>query len=172
MRKSRLSSLLYRSVIALLAPSALAIGCTHQPDTAGPDDAAVTLTAVQRGEAVVSKYSCGTCHNPERAADGVLSGQQTPRQGTMAYGANLTPDKDTGLGDWTEAQIITAVRTGIDDEGDELCPAMPHFTNLSDSDAADLVAYLRSLKPVNRTIPESACPPIKPPPMVDGGAHD
>jgi cytochrome c553 len=158
--------------LALLALGLGALGCTHQPDPTGPEDAGLALTAAQRGEAVAKKYSCGSCHNPESAAAGVLSGQLTPRQGTMAYGANLTPDPDTGIADWTDAQILTAVRTGVDDEGEQLCPTMPRFTNLSDSDGADLVAYLRSLKPVNRMIPESTCPPIKPIPMMDGGTHD
>jgi mono/diheme cytochrome c family protein len=155
---------------------ALGVGaCTPHPDNPMPDaavpDAAAPPTAIVRGEAVAKKYNCGTCHNPEKATDGILSGQMSPRPMTMAYGANLTPDKDTGILDWTDDDIITAVRTGIDDEGDELCLAMPRFKTMGDGDAHDLVAYLRSLKAVNRTIPDSMCPPIKPKPM-DGGTHD
>ena len=150
-----------------------AAGCTQQAD--GPADAAAAdaalLTASQRGEAVVKKLSCGLCHNPETATAGVLSGQQTPLQGSMAYAANLTPDKATGIGDWSDEDIIKSVRTGIDDQGKPLCPTMPHFSNLSDADAKDLIAYLRSLKAVSRAIPESVCPPVKPQPM-DGGTRD
>ena len=159
------------------AAAALALwaaGCTHQPD--GPADAAAgadaaPLTAIQRGEAVAKKSSCSICHDPEKAADGSLSGQLTPRPGTMAYAANLTPDKDTGLADWSDDAIIKAVREGTDDEDEELCTAMPRFSSMTDADAHDLVAYLRSLKAVNRAIPESSCPPIKPKP-VDGGTTD
>lgn len=172
------SSFLNRSGRQLFAASAVlalglwASGCTTQSD--GPADAgsdAAALTSIQRGAAVAKNSGCALCHSSPNAADGVLSGQTSPLPSTMAYAPNLTPDKNTGIGDWSDDDIIKAVRSGIDDEGAELCMAMPRFANLSDGDVHDLVAYLRSLPAVNRDIPESVCPPIKPQP-VDGGTTD
>jgi hypothetical protein len=95
----------------------------------------------------------------------------TPRPGTTAYAPNLTPDSATGIGDWTDDQIAKAIRAGIDDEDAALCPTMPHFSTLSDSNVKAIVAYLRSLPATSSEIPESVCPPIKPVP-VDGGTTD
>jgi hypothetical protein len=107
----------------------------------------------ERGAALVRASGCPTCHDP---GDQSLSGQTSPRPGTMSYAANLTPDHETGIGDWSDEDIVRAVRTGIDDEGRMLCPPMPHFS-FTDAEAADLVAFLRSLRPVSHAIPGSDC---------------
>jgi Cytochrome c len=128
------------------------------------------------GKRFVDQRGCPMCHQSSSAADGVLSGQTTPRPGTLAYGANLTPDHETGIGDWADIAIVRAMRYGFDDEGEPLCPPMPRCDGtdatqslLTDLEASAIVAYLRSLPPVSRAIPESRCPPLKPPPS-DGGA--
>jgi mono/diheme cytochrome c family protein len=115
-------------------------------------------TAVARGKQAVASYACATCHQSSNSADGVLSGQTTPVAGTTTvYGPNLTPDMDTGLGSWTDDQIKAAIRTGVDDEGEMLCPQMMRYSTLSDSQVSDIVAYLRSIPAVHREIPESSC---------------
>ena len=70
--------------------------------------------------------------------------------------ANLTPDKATGLGDWSDGEIIRAVREGVDKEGKALFPMMPYteYKAISDEDARAMVSYLRSLAPVNNAVPE------------------
>ena len=78
------------------------------------------------------------------------------------YTANLTPDKDTGLGDWTEEQFIATMRTGKDrGKGRALLPPMPWFNlnKLSDEDLKSVFAYLQSLKPVRNRIPAPLDPP-------------
>jgi hypothetical protein len=75
----------------------------------------------------------------------------------MAYPANLTPDPDTGIGSWTDDDIRTAIRTGVDDQQMPLCSVMPHFTDLSDDQVSSLVEFLRQLPPVNASIPASTC---------------
>jgi len=68
---------------------------------------------------------------------------------------NLTPDKATGLGNWTEAQIVTALTTGVTPQGRKLAPAMPYeaYKNLTKRDARAIVAYLQSLPPVSHQVP-------------------
>ena len=108
---------------------------------------------IAKGEAIVKKRACASCHV---ADDGSLSGQTDPQPHTKAYPPNLTPDPDTGLGDWTNDQIIAAILDGVDDEGEDLCSVMPKFSEegMTQQDAEDVVAYLRSLAPVKHEIPE------------------
>jgi Cytochrome c len=69
---------------------------------------------------------------------------------------NLTPDKDTGIASWTDGEIVRAMREGVSRDGRALFPLMPYRTFaevMSDEDALDIVAYLRSLKPVSNDPP-------------------
>ena len=80
-----------------------------------------------------------------------------------SFAANLTPDKDTGLGDWTEDMFIRTIRTGRHQgrsDGREILPPMP-WANLShatlgssDADLKAIWAYLRSLPPVKNRVPD------------------
>jgi mono/diheme cytochrome c family protein len=76
---------------------------------------------------------------------------------------NITPDPATGLGNWTDGEIIRAMREGVDREGKALFPIMPytHFRSMSDDDAAAIVAYLRTI-PAQRYEPpvRSLDPPL------------
>ena len=69
-------------------------------------------------------------------------------------GPNITPDRDTGIGAWTDAQIITALREGHRPDGTIIGPPMPIpvYQELSDGDAAAVAAYLRSLPPVRHAV--------------------
>lgn len=73
----------------------------------------------------------------------------------LFYPPNLTPDPETGLGPWSEANIITAVRTGVRSDARQLVPIMPYhsYSKLTDWDAKALAGYLKSLKPVRNQVP-------------------
>jgi mono/diheme cytochrome c family protein len=167
--------------LALLAALPLgihAVGCTKLPD--GPPDLTsnapdlaqkpdmAMLTPSQRGKLVVTMYGCANCHTPDDMTNGILAGQ-TMKARKGAYAANLTPDHATGIGDWTDDQIIRAVRTGVDDQDMPLCSSMPRFAAMTDAQAADLVAYLHSIPAVNHQIPDSMCTDNM---QVDGGTGD
>jgi mono/diheme cytochrome c family protein len=68
---------------------------------------------------------------------------------------NLTPDKETGAGNWTDDMFARAIREGIGHDGRALFPLMPYqnFRDLSDEDVASIVVYLRSLPPVHHELP-------------------
>ena len=68
---------------------------------------------------------------------------------------NLTPDKDTGLGAWTDEQITLAVKTGVNKEGAVLFPVMPYhvYNGMADADLESVIAYLRSVKAVSNAVP-------------------
>ena len=100
-----------------------------------------TTGLAARGEYLVRTVAvCGHCHSADpRNADGPLSGGRAFsnwRLGTIRA-ANLTPDPETGLGAWSEAEIVRAIRSGEDREGHTLAPVMPYawFRGMSERDA-------------------------------------
>ena len=74
------------------------------------------------------------------------------------YAPNLTPDRKTGVGGWSDDQLARAIREGIGRDGRALFPFMPYqdFRVLSDEDLASIIVYLRSLPPVHREWPQTA----------------
>jgi mono/diheme cytochrome c family protein len=79
-----------------------------------------------------------------------------------SFTANLTPDKETGLGDWTVEQFIATMKTGKDrGKGRPVLPPMPvqNLANLSDEDIRALFAYLQTLKPIKNRVPQPIDPP-------------
>jgi mono/diheme cytochrome c family protein len=123
---------------------------------------AVAETLLERGAYLVNGIgNCGNCHSPQQP-DGTLSGPALSggkallAPGVIAYPPNLTPDPETGLGGWTEEQIVTALREGHTPAGDVLRPPMPiaFYRGVSDRDARAIAVYLRSLASVkSETLP-------------------
>ena len=75
----------------------------------------------------------------------------------VSYSANLTPDQETGLGQWTEQQFVQTIRTGRrQGRGREILPPMPWpaFKNLNDADLKAIFAYLRTIKAIKNKVPE------------------
>lgn len=127
---------------------------------------------LKRGEYLVTIMDCTGCHTPgkllgkpdlARLLAGSEVGFGIPGLGTF-YPPNLTPDRETGLGNWSEADIAKAVRTGVRPDGRVLAPIMPYdnYGALTDADAAALAAYLKSLKPVRNAAPPLVGPSEKP----------
>ena len=127
------------------------------------------LSAQQkRGAYLAQIMDCGGCHTPgalagkpdeRRAFAGSDIGFGIPELGVF-YPPNLTPDNETGLGRWSEAEIIAAVRTGVRPDGRMLAPAMPWraYAALTDDDARALAGYFKSLPPVSNKTPPMAGP--------------
>jgi hypothetical protein len=95
---------------------------------------------------------------------GTMSATNTAFAGPwgISYTMNLTPDSETGLGDWTEEMFIQTMRTGRHEgKGRQLKPPMPWFIvgALNDEDIKSLWAYLRSLKAVRNRVPQPVDPP-------------
>ena len=138
----------------------------------GSSLSAYAQTQTQRGEYLVTIMDCTGCHTPgiflgkpdmQRPLAGSEVGFQVPGLGIF-YPPNLTPDPETGLGKWSEADIIKAVRTGVRPDGRQLVPVMPYhsYGKLTDADAKAVASYLKSLKPVQNKVPGPTGPNEKP----------
>jgi mono/diheme cytochrome c family protein len=116
-----------------------------------------TTGLIERGEYIVrSAANCGHCHAAADDPDGPLSGGRAFRNwrlGTVRA-SNLTPDPATGLGGWSDAEIVRAVRNGVDRHGRVLAPVMPYawFSGLSERDGLAIARYLRTLQPVRNAV--------------------
>jgi len=109
---------------------------------------------VTRGRYVALASDCVACHttNPALPFAGGVS-FFTPFG--KLYSTNITQDKVNGIGSFTDAEIIGAVRNGISKGGHRLYPAMPYtsYAGMSDDDAVALVAYLRTIAPIDSKPP-------------------
>ncbi|MCX7888288.1 MAG: c-type cytochrome [Rhodobacteraceae bacterium] len=139
----------------------MALSLAGQSALAETGDAA----RIARGSYLARVMDCGGCHTP-RGPDGAPIPGKSLTGGSIGFEIpdlgifwppNLTPDA-TGLGGWTEAEVVTAIRTGERPDGRILAPAMPwpSFAGLTDEDATALAAFLLSLPPVENTVPAPA----------------
>jgi mono/diheme cytochrome c family protein len=122
---------------------------------------------------------CGNCHTPKDRAGRAIVGKEfsggfefdDPDVGHIVP-PNITPDPETGIGKWTEAQIVTAMRDGKRPDGTIIGPPMPIpvYSRLSDSDARAIAAYLRSVKPIRNAVAKTQfkipLPPAYGPPVT------
>jgi mono/diheme cytochrome c family protein len=134
---------------------------------------------LERGAYLVNTVAgCGRCHTPRDAAhkpiaEMDLAGGFDFDDGVIGHvvGPNLTPDRETGIGNWTEEQIIAALRGGKRPDGTIIGPPMPIFfyRQFSDRDVAAIAAHLRSIKPIRHAVvrtqykmplPSSYGPPV------------
>lgn len=127
---------------------------------------------VERGRYLVNFGGCFDCHTPgyffgkpdmARFLAGSEVGFEIPEMGVF-YGPNLTPDPETGLGNWTEDEIVTALQSGVRPDGRQLAPIMPwqSFAKLTKEDAQAIAAFLKSLAPVKNKVPGPFGPGEKP----------
>jgi mono/diheme cytochrome c family protein len=144
--------------------------------------AGTTSDRVERGRYLVTVAACHDCHSPKLDAamtpdpDRLLSGRPLrtfpPLQGVdeiraslgltawagpwgNSYAANLTPDRETGIGArYTEASFITTIRSGKKPEGEPLAPPMPWtvYRQMTDEDLKAVFAYLMSRPPVRNAV--------------------
>lgn len=127
---------------------------------AGP---ALAQTPVERGNYLVSTImTCKNCHTPkgergapifERDLSSGLSWDEPPFKVTAS---NITQDKETGIGNWSDADIKKALRKGERPNGVHLAAIMPSdfYEILTENDLNAIVAYLRTVKPVKQTVPD------------------
>jgi mono/diheme cytochrome c family protein len=141
---------MYRT--AILAFSIAAIGATG----------ALAQSPAQRGGYLVNTImTCNNCHTPigpkgpdfSKALSGGLTFDEKPFKVTAP---NITPDRETGIGKWSDAELKTMLRTGVRPSGIPVAPVMPSsfYGIITDNDMNAIVAYLRTVKPVKNKVPD------------------
>ncbi len=120
---------------------------TNDMPPTGPPDA----TLVTRGAYLARLGNCAACHT-QRGGPAFAGGRALATPFGTLYGGNLTPDPETGLGQWSAGQFWRALHNGRSRDGRLLYPAFPytHYTRVTRADSDALFAYLRSLPPVNQ----------------------
>ncbi|MEX2354222.1 MAG: c-type cytochrome, partial [Gammaproteobacteria bacterium] len=129
---------------------------------------------VNHGRYLVELLGCASCHT-----DGALVGEpdfqrhlagsgtgiaysnpMAQRNPGVVYPPNLTPDPETGLGNWTDTAMINMIRSGTTPSGGHSLPVMPWpaYAKITDNDVQAIVAYLRSLPPVHHRVPDNVAP--------------
>ncbi|MDN3638308.1 cytochrome C [Simiduia curdlanivorans] len=144
----------------------------RHPDTAqtAPTPAAQPTELSLKGAYLVTLLGCGTCHT-----DGALTGNSNSKfllagsdtgiatsnplrsaKPGIVFPPNLTPDPGTGLGNWSETDIVLMLKAGEDRHGIRQSAVMPWaaYAQLSDPDARAIAHYLKSLAPVQHQVPQ------------------
>lgn len=155
-----------------------------EPIAAAPAPPSVSPAVLERGRYLVEAVAvCATCHTPIGPQGPIADkrfggGFEMPDVFGTWRGPNISQDRETGIGAWTDAQIIDAIRLGKRPNGEQMFPIMPylHFNKLSDDDAKAIVAYLRTIAPVKNVVVRAtdlklakiaAPPPAGTPPAAD-----
>jgi mono/diheme cytochrome c family protein len=119
---------------------------------------------VERGKYLMnSVVACGNCHvqRDDKGAPlfdrGLSGGMVFDEAPFKAVAPNITPDAETGIGKWSEAQLVKAIREGIRPDGSLIGPPMPiaWYRGMSDLDAKAIAAYLRAQPAVRHLVPRS-----------------
>lgn len=113
--------------------------------------AAATPEEIARGKYIFGATGGCGCHTVKGQTVNAGGRRYDGPFGTV-YSTNITPDRATGIGAWTDQQIVDAIRLGRRPNGERLIPVHPYTTlnGMAATDLRDLTAYLRSLSPVNR----------------------
>lgn len=149
-------------VLGIIGVMSFFYGCRPRSRPAPVMSAPTSAEAIARGKYLVHNVAaCVGCHSTVQED---VSGEP-PVEAKLGAGrdfgdfggpvhiraSNITPDKDHGLGGWTDGEIARAIREGVGKDGRNLFPQMPYLTyreTLSDGEVLDIIAYLRTLKPV------------------------
>ncbi len=128
----------------------VALGDYTNANPTGVPASVASEDLVKRGEYLSHAADCEVCHTAPGGAPFAGGFAFNMPFGTI-YSTNITPDKDTGIGNYTDAQFLAAVHKGVRANGENLYPAMPYtsYALMTDADALAIKAYLFSLPAVH-----------------------
>src|SRR6201999_631081 len=112
------------------------------------------FSAIERGRYLATSADCGSCHTVPGSDQPFAGGRAIETPFGVLAAPNITPDRETGIGAWTDDQFDAAVRRGISRNGARLYPAMPfpYYSRMSREDVKDIRAYLSTIKPVANAV--------------------
>src|SRR6202161_4332471 len=139
-----------RDPMSFASGSTVALEDYKSGDITGVPAQLANADLVKRGAYLAHAADCQACHTAPGGAPFAGGFAFNMPFGTI-YSTNITPDKHTGIGNYTDAQFLAAVYEGIRADGEQLYPAMPYtsYTYMTDDDALAIKAYLFTLAPVH-----------------------
>lgn len=164
--------LLVVCVLAVLLGAGVAFLYAKKPAQRPPSAEKIEVTPARlaRGEYLaLHVVDCLLCHSEARferyglprvpgseGKGGFRFGKDFGIPGVL-FARNITPDPETGIGKWTDGEVLRAIREGVDRDGNALFPMMPYpvYHEMSDEDARAIVVYLRALRPIRNAVPKS-----------------
>ena len=132
----------------------VALAAYRGPSPVGVPAELRSADPVTRGKYLAQAADCEVCHTTE-GGQPFAGGRAIPTPFGVLYTPNITPDRETGIGTWTDADFLRAVHKGIGKHGRQLYPAFPYesYTLMTDDDALAIKAYLFSLPPAHAPRP-------------------
>lgn len=152
------AELSYACISRMLGRMVLAAGIVIGMTSISGFAAAAELSELeQRGEYLTVAGGCVTCHTVENGTPFVGGRPFETPFGTI-YSTNITPDPETGIGDWSLEDFTKAMREGEAPGGKHLYPVFPYtsYALINDQDMEAIYAYFRTIEPVNSTPPENS----------------
>ncbi len=164
-----------RKILAIAAIITFTLGaayfsaCNNKPGTAADDTKSDSLQKVlERGKYLATHVAnCIECHSthdmtkfsgpivPGTEGGGGFAFDQKLGLPGVLYARNITPDSATGIGTWTDEEVLRAMTHGISKNGDTLFPLMPYpnMNRMAKEDLLSILAYIRTLKPISNKVP-------------------
>lgn len=129
----------------------LGLGALVATATTLPNESQPGHASIERGRYLVKAGDCAACHTADNGKP-FAGGRAVPTPFGIIYSTNITPDKDTGIGEWSEADLYRAMHLGIDRQGKNLYPAFPYpwYTKVTPGDVRAIKAYLSTLTAVRQ----------------------
>lgn len=118
------------------------------------------FSAVERGRYLAQAADCSSCHTLPGSGRSFAGGRRIETPFGVLAAPNITPDRETGIGAWTDDEFDAAVRSGRSRNGARLYPAMPfpYYSRMSRTDVKDIRAYLDTIEPVRNAVKVNRLP--------------
>jgi mono/diheme cytochrome c family protein len=139
-----LASRLYFFLLLLIGPLASGVAQSQEGNK----------NLVERGQYIFAIAGGCACHSVPQGTPHA-GGRAFPIPFGTVYATNLTSDKETGIGSWSNKEILDAMTRGIRPNGERLLPVMPYeaYSGMAEEDLTAVIAYLRTLKPIRKETP-------------------
>jgi len=156
------------AICSVIIMAAYFSACNNKTETKETSDKDSIKKVLEKGEYLALHVAaCMDCHSKRdfnqysgpiipgtEGGGGEVFDQRVGLPG-MVVGKNITPDNETGIGTWTDDDLLKAITQGISKNGDTLFPIMPYpnFNRMAKEDLLSIIAYIRTLKPIRNKIP-------------------
>ncbi|GJM12937.1 MAG: diheme cytochrome c-type [Pseudohongiella sp.] len=157
LNQSKLKLLIVGIVFVLLSVALILFLPPSVSDSAQLSD---SQEAIERGEYLVTAGGCISCHRGEEDEESFVGGLALETDFGTFYAPNITPDIETGIGNWIAEDFLLALKHGRTPSGSFYYPAFPYraYAGLTDQDVMDIGSYLMSLEPKSNAVPEAQTP--------------